>query len=153
MSLAGRQTVHLNSLNDFCQRLVATLAPKQLILLDGPLGAGKTQFVKSCVSLLGGEMPESPTFSVINEYKANLPVWHVDLYRLESAADIESTGFWDLFSESRGVIFVEWAEKIPLDRWPLHWRKLHVQIGFSNDEKIRLFDIGVPAAGRATDMV
>lgn len=87
-------------------------------------------------------MPDSPTFSLINEYAGSAtPIWHVDLYRLESEADIESTGFWDLFREPKGLIFVEWPEKVDPSYWPLTWSQLNIQIAFSKKPDERLFTI------------
>jgi tRNA threonylcarbamoyladenosine biosynthesis protein TsaE len=122
--------------------LTARFADKQLVLLGGPLGAGKTQFVKSCVAALGGGTPESPTFSLINEYQVpGRPTWHVDLYRLQNEVDIDSTGFWDLFGEERGLIFVEWPERVDASSWPLGWARLDVQIDFTDSPDRRRFSI------------
>lgn len=132
------ESVRRQNLNDFAKRLVSAFAARQIVLLNGPLGAGKTQLVKECAQVLGAQIPESPTFSLINEYASkNGPVHHVDLYRLNSDEDIDSTGFWDLFREEKGLIFVEWAEKIPQNMWPLTWRRLNLVIEFTekNDER------------------
>ena len=112
--------VALQELPTFCQKFLKSLSKRHLILLSGPLGAGKTQFVKECVKILNGASAESPTFSVINQYEGPQLIYHVDLYRMESAADIESTGFWDLFSEE-ALIFVEWPEKVGKDHFPRSW--------------------------------
>jgi tRNA threonylcarbamoyl adenosine modification protein YjeE len=128
----------------FCEKLKSNFAQKQLVLLNGPLGVGKTQFVKSMVSTMGGEMPDSPTFSIINQYPCpDKTIYHVDLYRLESEADVESTGFWDLFREDEALIFVEWAERIADDNWPHSWSRLDLQITFSNkvDEREIHWDV------------
>ncbi len=127
--MASVQNVSLAQLPDFCETLLKKFSPKQLVLLDGPLGAGKTQFVKECVQLLGGEMPDSPTFSVINFYKTpKHSIYHIDLYRMESDEDIESTGFWDLFREEKALIFIEWANKVPQSDWPKTWNHCHIEI-------------------------
>ncbi|MBY0385229.1 tRNA (adenosine(37)-N6)-threonylcarbamoyltransferase complex ATPase subunit type 1 TsaE, partial [bacterium] len=115
---------------------------RQIILLDGPLGVGKTQFVKKCVEQLGAELPDSPTFSIINSYQgAELPIYHVDLYRLESEEDIESTGFWDLFREESAIIFIEWAHKISNENWPKSWDQIRLEISFTAQENERDFNI------------
>ncbi len=132
--------VLLPELTDFCEEFLKGLSERQVIGLDGPLGAGKTQFVKTCVEILGGETPDSPTFSVINTYQgASCPLFHVDLYRLESEVDIESTGFWDLFREPKGIIFVEWANKIPAEQWPRTWDYKRVNIDFAGRPEARLY--------------
>lgn len=135
-------TVLLSDLSDFCHQIVPKFSKRQLVLLDGPLGVGKTQFVKKCVEQLGGELPDSPTFSIINSYKgASLPIYHVDLYRLESEADIESTGFWDLLREESAIIFIEWSHKIPHENWPRSWNQMQLEISFTAIENEREFKI------------
>ena len=136
------QPVALKDLRRFCEDLIKTFSSRQVVRLDGPLGAGKTQFVKACVEILGGETPDSPTFSVINSYQGcRVPVYHVDLYRLESAIDIESTGFWDLFLEKEGILFIEWSSKVPENEWPQTWdyKKIHIHFLPKSDE--RLYEI------------
>ncbi len=87
--------------------------PGWVILLDGPLGAGKTVFAQGILAGLGWSgRVASPTFTLINEYPARLPVWHADLYRLEGAADFAAIGGDELLSGHCGVTLVEWAEKL-----------------------------------------
>lgn len=132
------QLVSLADLALFCRQQISLFHSRQLILLNGPLGVGKTQFVKECVSQLGGELPESPTFSVINQYAgSNTILFHVDLYRMISESDIESTGFWDLFREEKAIFFVEWAEKIPLADWPRRWPCQQWNLQFTKDTQVR----------------
>ncbi len=136
--------VALPMLPEFCEKLKNKFTPKQLVLLNGPLGVGKTQLVKSMVSSMGGEMPDSPTFSIINQYPcADKTIYHVDLYRLESEADVDSTGFWDLFREDEALIFVEWAERISDDNWPRSWSRLELRLTFSQkvDEREIHWDV------------
>ena len=130
--------VLLSELTDFCANLKKNFSKRQLLLLDGPLGVGKTQFVKACVELLGADVPDSPTFSIINSYQgANVPIFHVDLYRLESDEDIESTGFWDLFREESAIIFVEWSSKVASENWPKSWHQIQIEISFTSIENER----------------
>ena len=95
------------------RRLAERLSPGTVILLFGDLGAGKTTFVQGLAEGLG--VPQdyyvsSPTFSLINEYPGRVPLFHVDLYRLE-AEDVEDLGLEEL--AERGVMVVEWAERLP----------------------------------------
>jgi tRNA threonylcarbamoyladenosine biosynthesis protein TsaE len=137
-----KQVIALSDLFSFCKKITTGFQERQLVLLKGPLGAGKTQFVKFCVQALGAEMPDSPTFSLINEYAgAQQPIYHADLYRLNSEADIDSTGFWDLFAEAEGIVFVEWPEKVPTSSWPLAWSQMTVDISFSIKENEREIEI------------
>jgi tRNA threonylcarbamoyladenosine biosynthesis protein TsaE len=97
----------------------ATLVAGRVLLLNGPLGAGKTAFTRGVVRGLGGEADSvsSPTFTLVQEYDGRTPVVHVDLYRL---ADDEVD---DLALEERletAVVVVEWPERwkrAPADAW------------------------------------
>lgn len=100
-----------------------------LILLDGDLGAGKTQFVRWFVAALGGAEASSPTFAIHQVYASpSGPIDHVDLYRMEKAADFESAGLWDLLNESDRMIFVEWASLVPSSLWPKDRSVIRIQI-------------------------
>lgn len=94
------------------RRLATELAGAGVIALVGPLGSGKTLFVKGLAAALGlsaGD-PTSPTFTLINEYEGAVPLYHVDLYRLESPEEVEELGLHEYF-EGPGIVAVEWAEK------------------------------------------
>ncbi|MEO6225394.1 MAG: tRNA (adenosine(37)-N6)-threonylcarbamoyltransferase complex ATPase subunit type 1 TsaE [Sphingomicrobium sp.] len=87
-----------------------------VITLSGQLGAGKTALARGLIAALGhvGEVP-SPTFAIVQPYDALAPaVWHVDLYRIEAAAEIEELG---LDSAEHAVLLVEWPERAPSDMW------------------------------------
>ena len=78
--------------------------------LSGPLGSGKTTFVKGIAMALGiGETITSPTFTIISEYEGKVPLYHMDLYRIHSAAEFEDTGGLELLSGG-GISVIEWAE-------------------------------------------
>lgn len=103
--------------------LAAHLVGGDTIALIGDLGAGKTTFVAGLVAALGGGAASSPTFSLVNEYRhGRLIVWHVDLYRLERAAELPELGLDDLIGDRRGIVIVEWADKfdvLPADHLEL----------------------------------
>ena len=87
---------------------------KNIILLRGDLGAGKTSFVKTYVNHLGGDKDEvdSPTFSLLNTYSVNnQDIHHFDLYRIQSPQEIEDIGFME-YMDSGNLCFIEWPEKI-----------------------------------------
>jgi tRNA threonylcarbamoyladenosine biosynthesis protein TsaE len=85
-----------------------------IIALIGDLGSGKTAFVQGLAS--GLDVPveyyvTSPTFTLINEYPGRLPLYHADLYRLETVRDFEDIGLDELLY-GQGVLAVEWADKL-----------------------------------------
>ena len=93
-------------------RLAALVRGGDAIALVGDLGAGKTTLVTGLVSALGGGAATSPTFSLVNEYPGGrLMVWHVDLYRLERAAELPELGLDDVIGDPRGICVVEWADR------------------------------------------
>lgn len=82
--------------------------------LKGDLGAGKTQFVRGVVAGLQSiDRVHSPTFALLNEYRGGrLTVFHIDLYRLETPAAIESAGLDEYFQQRDGVTMIEWFERL-----------------------------------------
>ena len=93
-------------------RLAAAVRGGDAIALIGDLGAGKTTLVAGMVAALGGGAAASPTFALVNDYRhGRLRVWHVDLYRLERAAEVPELGLDDLIGDVRGIVIVEWADK------------------------------------------
>ena len=85
--------------------------PGTVIALSGDLGAGKTCFIQGLAAGLGVEGPvTSPTFIMIAEHAGRLPLYHVDLYRTESLAEVRGLGLEELL-EGGGVTAIEWAEK------------------------------------------
>jgi tRNA threonylcarbamoyl adenosine modification protein YjeE len=91
--------------------LAAHLRGGDAIALIGELGAGKTTFVAGLVAALGGDRATSPTFALVHEYAARLIVWHVDLYRIDRAAELVELGLDELVGDPRGIVIVEWADR------------------------------------------
>jgi len=97
------------------ERLGKNLSAKDILALEGELGAGKTELVKGIARGLGfedGALVASPTYVLIREYQGRLWLYHFDFYRLKSMRDLESTGYEEYF-DGEGVSVVEWADKFP----------------------------------------
>ena len=84
--------------------------PNMIICLDGELGSGKTVFTKGIANALGIHEPiTSPTFSIIKEYDGELPLYHMDVYRLDGNTD--GVGIEEYFNKG-GVVVIEWSDTI-----------------------------------------
>ena len=94
--------------------LAARLGPGSRVLLYGELGAGKTAFVRGLAAGLGIDADDvsSPTFTLVQEYRGRLPLYHVDLYRL-APGEVDDLGLDALAAD--GVLAIEWAERMPRD--------------------------------------
>ncbi|MCL0062875.1 tRNA (adenosine(37)-N6)-threonylcarbamoyltransferase complex ATPase subunit type 1 TsaE [Peptococcaceae bacterium] len=105
-SLSAKRTQSIGKL------LGEKLKPKDIICLYGDLGAGKTCLSKGIAAGLGAsENITSPTFTIIKEYKGRYPVYHIDVYRLSSSADMLDLGYEEYF-DGDGVVIIEWADII-----------------------------------------
>ncbi|NWF53984.1 MAG: tRNA (adenosine(37)-N6)-threonylcarbamoyltransferase complex ATPase subunit type 1 TsaE [Syntrophaceae bacterium] len=123
------------------ERLGEILSGGVLIALMGDLGAGKTLLTKGIAGGLGVDDPgevTSPTFVLVNEYRGRVPVYHLDLYRLESFSEVEEIG-WDEWIDGPGVTLVEWADKIEAD---LPGERLEVRLQWAGEKKRRLLFCG-----------
>ena len=95
------------------ETLGKALAPGAVVALYGGLGAGKTAFTRGLAAGLGITMSvSSPTFTIVNEYIGEIPLFHFDMYRLESEKELFDVG-WDDYLDRGGVCAVEWSEKVP----------------------------------------
>ena len=95
------------------EKLGQTLMPGAIVALYGELGAGKTAFTRGLAAGLGIHMSvSSPTFTIVNEYPGEIPLYHFDMYRLENEHELFNIG-WDDYLERGGVCAVEWSEKVP----------------------------------------
>jgi tRNA threonylcarbamoyladenosine biosynthesis protein TsaE len=108
----------------FGSALAATLRAGDVLALCGELGAGKTHFVKGLAAGLRADAEvTSPTFTLIHEYLGGgLPLYHFDLYRLETEDELLRIGFDD-YLDAGGVLALEWADKFPA-LLPAHTRWL-----------------------------
>lgn len=97
----------------FAEKFAKTLSGGEIIAFKGSMGMGKTCFTRGLARGLGftGQVT-SPTFALVNEYiGGRLPLYHFDMYRIESWEDLYSSGYFD-YIEMNGVIAAEWSENI-----------------------------------------
>ena len=122
------------------EKLAAELPPAAVVLLIGELGAGKTTLAKGIVQGLGAATPDdvsSPTFTLIHEYSPS--VYHIDLYRLDTAAQVATLGLDEIF-DRRAVVLIEWGERFP-DLMPDDRIEIRLR---STQENSREIDVRTP---------
>ena len=124
------------------KQLGQQLVGGEILLLSGPLGAGKTIFVKGLASSLGIDPEEvtSPSFTLVNPYDARLRLYHIDLYRLdEGASAAHAVDLDELLMDEQAVIVIEWAERLGGYHLPANvWR---ITISGDGDEPRQNFDL------------
>lgn len=118
-----------------------------IVFLFGDLGAGKTTLTQGIARGLGvprEEYVRSPTFTLVNQYKGKIPVYHIDLYRIASSHELEDLGLEEVFSGD-GISIVEWAEKLFAREdasLPLlgieQWIEIHIAIEQEESRKLVL---------------
>jgi tRNA threonylcarbamoyladenosine biosynthesis protein TsaE len=126
-------------------QLARAARPGDVITLSGPLGVGKSALARGFIGELGhrGDIP-SPSFAIVQPYEElDPPVWHVDLYRIENASEIDELG---LDSAADAVLLVEWPERAGEHSW-LDALRLSLEFG-PNDERILTARVPPPWEGR-----
>ena len=143
------------------EKLGKTLKQGDVIALIGDLGTGKTcltQGIARGVGIAPDEVVNSPSYILINEYNGAMPIYHIDLYRLENSAEIAELGLSE-YMDGDGICIIEWAERIA-DTLPDTCIKIHITLADTNasqgsevrelmsqipeDENIRQIEIQYP---------
>ncbi|MBL9069461.1 MAG: tRNA (adenosine(37)-N6)-threonylcarbamoyltransferase complex ATPase subunit type 1 TsaE [Sphingopyxis sp.] len=124
----------------------AALAPGDVVLLSGDLGAGKTTLARAMLKARGlaGEAP-SPTFAIVQPYappEVDLPIAHVDLYRIEVEEELIELGLDEYLYD--GALLIEWPERLGAQGWPEA-----LSLGISGQGDARVLTAEVPAAWEA----
>lgn len=143
ISHSAEETIELG------QKLARRLRPPVLVLMSGDLGSGKTTLSKGIVSGLGAAREEdvtSPTFTLVHLFQnrsagAGQKVYHVDLYRVEKSADLESLALEDALSEPC-VVLIEWPDRFSLRT---DWPKVNVQLEHLEGDSRRIVISGLPS--------
>ena len=121
---------------ELARQLAARFDGREVVLLSGELGAGKTIFAKGIAAGLGMKdwaLVCSPSFTIMNIYEARCPIYHFDLYRLEKGGEIQDLGCEDYLD--RGVVIVEWGERIPFD---LEAIRVDIRKGRGDERRIKI---------------
>ena len=114
--------------------LASGFSGREVVLLEGELGAGKTVFAKGLASGAGVRNIDqvcSPSFTLVNVYEGRHRIFHIDLYRLERASEIEDLGWEDYLGE--GIVIVEWAEKLP---FRLEGFRVRIEAGPGDERRV-----------------
>jgi tRNA threonylcarbamoyladenosine biosynthesis protein TsaE len=119
-------------------KLVNLFTPQDVLVLIGPLGSGKTVFVRGLAKALGLDENKvnSPSFTIVNEYPGDNSLYHFDLYRLEDVDELIEIG-WDEYMNREGLMVVEWGEKAK-DYLPNHYYELEFKIVNETEREINI---------------
>lgn len=119
-------------------KLVQLFTPQDVLVLTGPLGSGKTVFVRGLAKALGlnENKVNSPSFTIVNEYPGENSLYHFDLYRVEEIDELVEIG-WDEYMSRDGLIVVEWGEKAK-EYLPKKYYEFEFKILNENDREINI---------------
>lgn len=139
--LSGQRIIHgLGELKEFWMELLPHTLDRSVLLLSGEVGTGKTASVQIIAELLGMRDVQSPSFAIHLRYenRDGKILDHLDLYRLQDDDDLESSGFWDLFTQHNTLIVIEWADRLNVDFLPMNWQKIKIHFEKISDQDRRI---------------
>ena len=120
------------------KKLGAVLRGGEVIAYFGGLGMGKTTFTSGLALGMGiNAEVSSPTFSLVHDYGGNPPLYHFDMYRINTYDDLYSTGFFDYIDT--GVLIIEWSENIE-NALPDDYIRIEISHGDSENERIIIIE-------------
>lgn len=103
---------HLENIRESAREFISQMGDAKVFAFYGQMGAGKTTFIKAVCEELGvSDAITSPTFAIVNEYTASVPVYHFDFYRIKKLEEVYDMGYEDYFY-SGALCFIEWPELI-----------------------------------------
>lgn len=103
---------HLENIRESAREFISQMGDAKVFAFYGQMGAGKTTFIKAVCEELGvSDVITSPTFAIVNEYTAAVPVYHFDFYRIKKLEEVYDMGYEDYFY-SGALCFIEWPELI-----------------------------------------
>jgi tRNA threonylcarbamoyladenosine biosynthesis protein TsaE len=140
LAAQGHLALTQEELVDWGERFGRAATAPLVVTVAGDLGAGKTTLVQAICRGFGvTEEVTSPTFALVHRYAGRAPVYHLDLYRLESEDELTNLG-WDELIDDDALVLIEWPERaggrLPNDRVPMSLQHL------PNDPSRRLFYVG-----------
>ena len=117
-------------------RLAQTLKGTEIIAMFGGLGAGKTAFTRGLARGLDvNDGVSSPTFALVHEYEGKFPIYHFDMYRINTFDDLYTTGFFDYMDN--GVMVIEWSENIE-NALPESCIRVYIKVISENEREIEI---------------
>lgn len=135
-------TNNANETTELGIKLGQSLKGGTVVAFFGGLGMGKTAFTRGLAkALCVKEEVSSPTFAIVNDYGGNPPLYHFDMYRVETWDDLYASGFFD-FYEAGGVLAVEWSENIE-NALPENTIRVYIERGEHDNQRIITIDGGV----------
>lgn len=135
----------LNEMNGLAGQITVLFKKPQALLLCGLPGTGKTTLTTEILKKLKVKnQVSSPAFSITNSYQVDESIYHkeesaslvhhVDLYRLTDDEDLESTGFWEVFSGKENLVIIEWADRLNQKCLLPDWNYIQIKFAFVSDQ-------------------